>query len=72
VSAMAKDHDISVDPGVDQPTRLQGRERLISQTLLTCPHCGDDFLLNEASDGAISVERVEPTKTSQVVLGNGD
>jgi hypothetical protein len=29
---------------------------LRSQTLMTCPHCGDDFLINEAGDGSISVE----------------
>jgi hypothetical protein len=42
-----------------QADAQQQATRLVSQTLLTCPHCGDDFLLNEAGDGAISVERVE-------------
>ena len=31
---------------------------LHSQTLMTCPHCGDDFLINEAGDGSISAEIV--------------
>ena len=31
---------------------------LRSQTLLTCPHCRGDFLINEAGDGSVSVEVV--------------
>jgi uncharacterized protein YbaR (Trm112 family) len=34
------------------------RDHLRSQTLLACPHCRGDFLINEAGDGSISVEIV--------------
>ena len=33
--------------------------RLVSQTLFACPHCQNDFLVNEAGDGSISIERVD-------------
>jgi hypothetical protein len=43
-------------------TKTNARQRRVNgdeQTLMTCPHCGNDFLINEAGDGAISVERVD-------------
>ena len=33
--------------------KLKPKDRLVSQTLRTCPHCRNDLLVNEAEDGSI-------------------
>ena len=48
-SAAQRWADENGDHGVD----------LRSQTLVECPHCGNDLLLNEAGDGSVSVEKVD-------------
>ena len=45
---------------------------LRSQTLVECPHCGNDLLLNEAGDGSVSVEKVDMAEAINDDLSDRD